>query len=185
MLARLALVLALLPAAAAAAPWRLDPATTIAVDIPWEGSTVTVHFPAPTGTVDFDPDHPEAARARVTVSSRGATTGVPIVDALVKSAGYLGADTWPEMTFRLDRLTPTSKQTADVAGRITLRGVTRPIRFDARVTRYGPAADDPRRFDAGFDLAGTIDRTAFGSTAGLPQVPAVLPIRIRLLMHSE
>jgi polyisoprenoid-binding protein YceI len=185
MLALLALVLALLPAAAAAAPWQLDPATSIAVDVPWEGSTVTVRFPAPTGTVDFDPVHPETTRARVTVSSRGATTGVPIVDALVKSAGYLAADTWPEMTFRLDRLTPTSKQTAAVAGRLTLRGVTRPIGFDARVTRFGPAADDPGRFDAGFDLEGSIDRTAFGSTGGLPQVPAILPIRIQLLMHSE
>ena len=185
MLARLALVLALLPATAAAAPWRLDPATTIAVDVPWEGATVTVRFPAPTGTVDFDPRNPAAARATVTVSAGGATTGVPVVDALVKSAGYLDADRWPAMTFRLDRLTPTSRQTATVAGRLTLRGVTRPVAFDAQVIRFGPAPDHPGRFEAGFDLAGALDRTAFGSTGGLPQVPAVLPIRIRLLMHSE
>ena len=185
MFARLALVLALLPAAAAAAPWQLDPATSIAVDVPWEGATVTVRFPPPTGSVDFDPDHPGTARATVTVSARGATTGVPIVDSLVRSHDYLGVEAWPEMTFRLDRLTPTSKQTAKVEGRITMRGVTRPIAFDARVTRYGPSADDPDRFDAGFDLTGSLDRTAFGSTGGLPQVPAVLPIRIRLLMHSD
>ena len=185
MLARLALVLALLPAAADAAPWRLDPATTIAVDVPWEGSAVTVRFPAPTGSVDFDPEHPETARAAVTVSARGATTGVAIVDALVRSPGYLGTDTWPEMTFRLDRLTPTSKQTAEVAGRLTLRGVTRPVAFAARVIRFGPAAGDPEVFEAGFDLTGTIDRTAFGSTGGLPEVAAELPIRIRLLMRSD
>ena len=170
MLARLALVLALLPAAADAAPWRLDPATRIVVDVPWQGSAVAVRFPAPTGTIDFDPERPETARATVTVSARGATTGVAIVDALVKSADYLGAETWPEMTFRLDRLTPTSKQTAEVAGRLTLRGVTRPVAFEARVIRFGPAADDPDRFEAGFDLTGAIDRTAFGSTGGLPEV---------------
>ena len=185
MLARLALVLALLPAAAEAAPWRLDPATSIVVDVPWQGSTVAVRFPAPTGTIEFDPDRPETARATVTVSARRATTGVAIVDALVRSADYLGTETWPEMTFRLDRLTPTSKQTAEVAGRLTLRGVTRPVAFDARVIRFGPAAGDPGRFEAGFDLAGSIDRTAFGSTGGLPEVAAVLPIRIRLLMHSD
>jgi polyisoprenoid-binding protein YceI len=182
---RLLCLLLLLPGLAAAAPWRLDPETTIAVDVAWEGRTVAVHFPAPTGTVDFDPEHPETARADVTVSSRGATTGVPIVDALVRSPGYLGADAWPTLTFRLDRLTPTSKQTAEVEGRITFRGVTAPIAFDARVTRFGPAASHADRFEAGFDLTGEIDRTAFGSTGGLPQVPAVLPIRIRLLMHSE
>jgi polyisoprenoid-binding protein YceI len=185
MLTRLALVLVLLPALAQAAPWRLDPRTTVAVDVAWEGSTVVVRFPPPTGIVDFDPDHPEKARATVTVSARGATTGVPLVDALVRSDGYLGAETWPEMSFRLDRLTPTSKQTAEVVGQITLRGVTRPITFQAQVIRYGPAADDPDRFEAGFDLTGSIDRTAFGSTGGLPQVAAVLPVRIRLLMRSE
>jgi len=181
----LCLLLLLMPGLATAAPWGLDPATTIVVDVPWEGSTVAVRFPAPRGSIDFDPENPAAARASVTVSSRGATTGVSIVDALVRSPGYLGAETWPEMTFRLDRLTPTSKQTAEVAGRITLRGVTRPIAFAARVIRFGPAASDPDRFEAGFDLEGSIDRTEFGSTGGLPQVPAVLPIHIRLLMHSE
>jgi polyisoprenoid-binding protein YceI len=144
-----------------------------------------VRFPAPTGSVDFDPGNPEAARATVTVAASGATTGMPIVDALVRSPDYLAADRWPEMTFRLDRLTPTSRQTAEVAGRLTLRGVTRRVAFAARVIRFGPAAGDPGRFEAGFDLDGTIDRTEFGSTGGLPGVPAVLPIRIRLLMRSE
>jgi polyisoprenoid-binding protein YceI len=185
MLARLALVLALLPAVAVAAPWQLDPATTIAVDVPWQGATVTVSFPTPTGSVDFDPARPETTRAELTVSARAATTGVAIVDSLVRSNGYLGTDTWPEMTFRLDRLTPTSKRTAEVVGRLTLRGVTRPIHLDATVTRYGPVAGDAKRFAAGFDLAGEIDRTAFGSTGGLPEVPAMLPIRIHLLMQEK
>ena len=58
------------------------------------------------------------------------------------------------MTFRLDRLTPTSKATAEVAGRITLRGVTRPIAFDAQVIRSARPRTDPDRFEAGFDLEG-------------------------------
>jgi len=185
MLARLALLLALLPAAAVAAPWRLDPETTVSIDVPWEGATVTVRFLAPTGTIEFDPERPEATRATVRVSTLTATTGVGLVDALVRSPDYLGAERWPEIVFMLDRLTPTSKQTADIVGRITLRGVTGPMRFSARVVRYGPAQDDPDRFEAGFDLSGQIDRTEFGSTGGLPEVAPVLPVRIRLLMHSQ
>lgn len=86
--------------------------------------------------------------------------------------------------FRLTGLRQTSKQTADLTGEMTLRGVTRPVAFAAQVIRYGPAAD-PSRFEAGFDLTGRIDRTDFGSTGGLPEVAAVLPVHIRLLMHSE
>jgi len=181
----LALALLVLPGLAAAAPWRLDPGTTVAVDVRWRDSTVEVRFPTVTGSIDFDADRPERARATISVATRDATTGVAPVDALVRSPGYLAADRFPTIDFRLDRLTRTSKSTAEIVGRITLRGVTRPIGFFAEVFRYGPAEDDPSRFEAGFNLTGSIDRTAFGSTAGLPEVAAVLPVRIRLLMSSR
>ena len=108
-----------------------------------------------------------------------------MVDGLVRSRDYLGVDQYPTITFRLDRLSQTSKSTADVQGRITLRGVTRPLSFKAQVFAYGPAKDDPDRFEAGFNLSGQIDRTDFGSTGGLPYVSAVLPVHIRLLMTSQ
>jgi len=68
---------------------------------------------------------------------------------------------------------------------MTLRGVTRPVTFQAKVFAYGPAKADPARFEAGFDLSGSVDRTAFGSTGGVPDVAAVLPVHIRLLMTSR
>ena len=154
-------------------------------DVDWEGKTVQVRFPTLTGDVDFDEKHPERTRATISVAAAAATTGVGVVDALVRSRDYLGADQYPTITFQLDKLTQTSKSTADVAGRMTLRGVTRPVSFKATVLRYGPATDDPGRFEAGFDLTGSIDRTAFGSTGGLPEVAAVLPVQIRLLMSSR
>jgi polyisoprenoid-binding protein YceI len=182
---RLALLLAFLPAAAAAAPWRLDPATEVTVDVAWQGRVVPVRFPELSGSIDFDAAHPERARATISVAVGAATAGAAVVDALVKSRDYLDAARYPTITFRLDRLTPVSKTAAELVGRITLRGVTRPIGFHVEVFRYGPAADDPDRFEAGFELTGRIDRTEFGSTGGLPEVAAVLPVRIRLLMSSK
>jgi polyisoprenoid-binding protein YceI len=174
-----------LPLPAAAAPWKLAPETTVSVDVAWEGRNVTVHFPQLDGQIDFDQAHPETAKATISVATGVATTGVAVVDQLVRSRDYLDAADYPTIGFHLDKLTQTSKQTADVAGRITLRGVTKPVAFKATVTRYGPAADDPKRFEAGFDLTGSIDRTEFGSNGGLPEVAAVLPVRIRLVMASQ
>jgi polyisoprenoid-binding protein YceI len=185
MLKRLLLLLVLAPAPALAAPWQLQPDTSVTVDVGWEGRTVQVRFPTLSGQIDFDKDHPERARATITVASADATTGVAVVDNLVRSRDYLGAAQYPQITFRLDRLTQTSKSTAEVEGRVTLRGVTRPLGFRAEVFRYGPAPDDPASFEAGFNLSGQIDRTAFGSTGGLPEVAAVLPVHIRLLMRSR
>jgi polyisoprenoid-binding protein YceI len=183
MLKRLMLLLALVPAPGLAAPWQLDPDTAVSVDVPWQGKTVEVRFPTLSGQVDFDADHPDRARATISVAAGDATTGVGVVDTLVRSGDYLAAARYPAITFRLDRLTQTSKSTADIEGQITLRGVTRPLGFHAEVFRYGPAADG--HFEAGFNLTGSIDRTQFGSTGGLPEVGAVLPVRIRLLMSSR
>jgi polyisoprenoid-binding protein YceI len=185
MLRALFLLISLMPGLAFGATWRLDPATRIAVDVGWQGRTVEVRFPQYSGRITFDADHPAAADATIIVSARAAETGLAPVNALVRSRGYLAADTYPEITFHLTRLEQTSKTTADILGDITLRGTTRPIRFDAEVFRYGPAADNPDRFEAGFNLTGRIDRTEFGSTGGLPEVAAVVPVHIRLLMTSE
>ncbi len=179
------LILALMPAAAFAAPWRLSPETKVTVEVPWHGKQVPVSFPTLTGTVDFDETHPERTKASISVATTTATTGVGVVDQLLRSRDYLDAAEYPAITFRLDKLTRTSKSTAEIVGRITLRGVTKPLALDAQVLEYGPAADDPSRFDAGFQLTGSLDRTEFGSTGGLPDVEAVLPISIRLQMSSK
>ncbi len=181
---RLVLMLWLLPALGWAAEWRLDPATRVVVDVTWQGGVVEVRFPQLSGVIAFDEVRPETARARIVVLTRAAETGVGLVDRLVRSRDYLDADQYPEIVFELDRLDRTSPRTAEISGRITLRGVTRPVTFQARVIRFGPAADGAARFEAGFDLDGAIDRTEFGSTGGLPDVAAVLPVRIRLVMTS-
>jgi polyisoprenoid-binding protein YceI len=179
-----AIALCLAPAAASAAPWRIEPETSLSVDVAWRDATVTVRFPALSGTVDFDIRRPDRARAVILADAASATTGLAPADQLLRGDGYLDARRYPTIEFQLDRLVQTSKSTADVFGRLTLRGITRPVAFRAQVFRYGPPTDDPDRFEAGFDIAGTVDRTAFGSTAGLPDVSAVLPVRLRLLMSS-
>jgi polyisoprenoid-binding protein YceI len=178
----LALALGAPPAQAAA--WRLDPETQVVVDVPWRGSDVAVRFPDLRGEVTFDETAPETARARIEASAAGAETGVGVVNALIRSPGYLDAEAFPVIAFQLDRLRRLSKSTARVEGRLTLRGVTRPLALDAEVFRYGPDPADPGRFQAGFDLTGSIDRTEFGSTGGLPEVPARLDLRIRLVMSA-
>lgn len=178
--------LQILPAAMAqAAPWKLSPETTVTVSVDWKGETIPVKFPTLSGDIEFDQNAVSSARATINVATADATTGVGPVDALVHSADYLDVAHYPQITFQLDKLTQTSKTEADIFGRVTLRGVTKPATFHATVFRFGPSKDDPERFEAGFDLTGSIDRTDFGSTGGLPYVAAVLPVRIHLLMSSK
>ena len=173
------------PAAAGAPAWTLDPATSVTASIAWQGRPIPVRFPGLSGLVAFDPRDLSGAKATLSAPAGAATTGNPIVDAMVRSADYLDAAAHPTITFELERLTKTSKDTADVAGRMTLRGVTRPVALQARVLAFGPEKGDPAVMKADFDIEGTIDRRAFGSTAGTPEISAVLPVRIRLVMTTR
>ncbi|MSU88125.1 hypothetical protein GE300_00670 [Rhodobacteraceae bacterium 2CG4] len=173
------------PAAAPGATWEIVPgATRVEVDVHWLGRVVTLRFDRLWGSIAFDRQRPDRARARITVDARRVSTGLAVVDAFVRGPDYLNVETYPTIGFRLDRLVRTSQSTADVLGQLTLFGITRPISLQAQVFRYGPTPGAPDRFDAGFDLTGAVDRRAFGHTTGLPQIDATLPIRIRLLMRS-
>lgn len=187
MMSRLLLLLslALWPLASFARPWQLDPSSTVRVDVPWHGTQVPVSFPKISGEIDFDDKAPQNAKARITADARAATTGVALVDSLIQSADYLDSKEYPEIVFNLDRLTQTSKSTAEIVGRVTMRGQTHPVTLDATVFRFGPDAADASRFEAGFDITGKIDRTQFGSTGGLPDVGSVLIVNIHLLMASK
>jgi|GEM_PF-6478452 len=181
-----ALILCLLPATGWAEKWSLVPGETrVEVDVAYLGNTVTLKFPTLVGDVLFDEAAPEGAKASIAVGTRDVDTGLGLVNNFVKSEDYLDAAAHPQIDFRLDRLVRTSDQTADIFGRMTLRGVTQPVAFKAKVFRYGPTPGAADRFDAGFDLTGSVDRRQFGQTAGLPQVAPILPVRIRLLMRSD
>ena len=172
-------------APAGAASWELLPDTRIEVLVPWRGLNVRLLFPGYAGIVDFDQAHPESATARIDVRAESMRTGLPPADRMARSEQFLAVDRYPVIRFDLDRLVLTSRSTADIHGRITLRDVTQPILFKARVFRYGPAESDPSRFAAGFLLDGTIDRTAFGADGAPGEIPAMLPVQIRLDMIEK
>jgi polyisoprenoid-binding protein YceI len=174
-----------LPALAAAAPWTLDPATTVGAWIEWQGRPIAVRFPGLTGQVEFDARQLERARATLTVPAAAATTGNAVVDAMMRGADYLDARAHPTITFELDRLTKTSADTADVTGRVTLRGVERAVTLKAKVVAFGPTEADPAVMTADFVITGAIDRRDFGSTAGAPELSTTLPLDIRLVMTGE
>ena len=182
----LTVLLSLWATAPFAAPWDLvQDETDIEVDVGYLGSTVTMHFEEVLASIDFDANRPESARANIVVPVAQVETGLGVVNNLVKSKDYLNAREFPDIRFSIKRLVQTSDRTADVFGDMTLLGVTNPMLFKAKLFRYGESKTVPGKFEAGFDLAGQVDRRHFGSDTGIPQVSAVLPIRIHLLMRER
>jgi polyisoprenoid-binding protein YceI len=172
---------------AISAPWLVDKATSqITFRVGYlNGGNMVVEFPDYDMQIDFDPNHPERTKALITVRTAAVNSRLPPVDDLVRSSGYLDAASFPTITFNLKGMKLTSNSTADLTGSITVRGITRPIALKASVYKFDQSAASPTDRVAAFEITGTMDRTDFGSTAGVPQIDALLPIRILLEMHPE
>src|SRR5712691_8255825 len=76
-------------------------------------------------------------------------------DTHLRSADFFDSDTYPQITFRVDRLTPSSHGVSDNAA-LTVRDRTRPVSFDARAS----VVDGEVWLDAELQ----VDRSDFGLT---------------------
>jgi polyisoprenoid-binding protein YceI len=81
---------------------------------------------------------------------------------------WLSATAFPKITFRSTKVELTGANTARIRGDLTLRGVTQPMTLDA--TFNGGYAGHPYDPNAriGFSLRGSLKRTAFGVSEGVP-----------------
>ena len=80
------------------------------------------------GSVDFDPDNPaEAAAAEATIDAAAIWTGDDARDAHLRGRDFLDVETYPLIRFRSTGVRCVGEADFEVAGELTLRGVTRPV----------------------------------------------------------
>jgi len=114
------------------------------------------------GTVSFDQEHPEQSSASLTIDASSVDTGTPDRDTHLRSDDFFAAVTHPTLTFTSSRVVKTGDETYDVAGTLTIRGVTKEITLP--VTYLGTAKDPWGNVRAGFETSLTINRKDFGLT---------------------
>jgi polyisoprenoid-binding protein YceI len=81
-------------------------------------------------------------------------------DAHLRSADFFDAEKHPEIRFRSTELKPTGHDRFEVAGELTIRGVTRPVTLD--VTEQGRATDPWGGERVGYSARARINRKDFG-----------------------
>ena len=124
------------------------------------------------GEIDFDPKAPAATSIRATIDASTIDTNDPKRDGHLKSPDFFDVAQFPEITFRSTKVETKGKDAFTISGDLTIRGTTKPVRFDAVIE--GVAADT----DGGQHLgaAGThvIDRAEWGLVWNQPLANGVL-----------
>jgi polyisoprenoid-binding protein YceI len=126
-------------------------------------TTVRGTFTKITGSIDFDPAHPEVASVEAVIDVNSmTTTGVEQRDQHLKSPDFLDVAKYPSITFKSTRVEPTGEGKAKITGDLTIRDVTRPVTFEAALvgqgkTPYGTSV-------IGFEGSTKISREDWGLT---------------------
>ena len=120
-------------------------------------------FPGATGTLTLDAANPAASHLDVSVPVAKVWTASDKLTDELKSAAWLDAGKFPAMTFKSTSITVTGPTTADVAGDLTIHGVTKPVTLKATFKR-GAVFPMNKKYMIGFDATGHIKRSDFGIT---------------------
>ena len=141
-------------------------------------SHYTASFSGVKTELTLDPAAPETAKVIATIDLASLTLPAPpkgFVDELL-SAPWLDKKTTPQMKFESTGVTKTGPATANVAGNLTLKGVTKPVTLHVTFNGgYGGHPQDPHA-RIGFSANGVLKRSDFGVSLGIPVPPSTMGV---------
>jgi len=114
------------------------------------------------GSGYFDAEDPQRSNATLTIKAASIDTRNADRDAHLRSNDFFDMDEHPEITFRSTAVEPVGDDTFRVTGDLTMKGVTRPVTFDAEYT--GTAVDPYGNTRIGFEGKTTVNRKDWGIT---------------------
>lgn len=167
----IALASALACGTAFAAPenYTIDPAHTypsFAVSH-WGFSTMRGRFDQTAGRFVVD-RQARSIQVDITVEARSITTGDAKRDEHLRSPDFFNAAEHPRITFRSTASKWNGDNLAEVAGNLTILGVTRPVTLRIDAFRCG---EDPRKAQrCGADASTSFKRSDFGMKYAVPAV---------------
>lgn len=142
--------------------WGIDPTHT---DVTFKVkhlviSTVSGSFKKFSGQVISETADFDGAKAGFSIEVDSIDTNQKDRDGHLKSDDFFSAATYPTITFTNGLLKKISGQDYELAGDLTIRDVTRPVKL---TVEFGGVTKDPYgNTKAGFEISGKINRKEFG-----------------------
>jgi polyisoprenoid-binding protein YceI len=123
-------------------------------------TNVSGNFKTFTASAEADDDTFNNAKIEFSADVDSVSTNNEQRDAHLKGADFFDAATFPKMSFTATKFAPNGDGEYELAGDLTMHGVTHPVKLNAE---FGGIVKDPwGNVKAGFSLNGKLHRKDFG-----------------------
>lgn len=132
------------------------------------------------GALVLDKDKPQNSKVDVKINVADMITGIPELDKHLKGTLFFDVAKYPTATFVSNKVELTGKDSAKVLGTLTVRGVSKPITLNVKLSKTGvnPVTDKPT---VGFSATTTLKRSDFGITT----LPGGLGDEVKIDIEAE
>lgn len=169
------LAAAVLPAGAATQPVRVPP-STVTITVTQMGVPVDAAFTKFHASIDFDPAYPARANAQFTIDVASLDLGDAEYNREILKPAWLDAARFPTATFASTSLKTLSPTQVEAAGKLTIKGITRDVRFPVTVQDGGKTR--------AYDGVVRIRRTDFRVGTGEWQATDVVADEVIIKVHA-
>jgi polyisoprenoid-binding protein YceI len=136
------------------------------------------------GTIEVDPDHPEKSSVTVTIQATSINTANAKRDEHLRTADFFDVKKFPEITFKSRRVKQTGSNAGEVAGELTMHGVTRPTALHVQL--LGSAASIGKDPTSKWRVTTEpISRTEFGIGMGGMASMIGKDVRVEIEIQAE
>ena len=112
------------------------------------------------GAIEFDEEQPARSSVTFTIQAASIDTSTPDRDTHLRSEDFFAVDKYPTVTFVSTSVTPKGTEAFEVAGNLTMRGVTKAIVIP--VAYLGKATDPWGNQKVAFEAELTLNRKDYG-----------------------
>jgi polyisoprenoid-binding protein YceI len=145
--------------------FKLDPShTDVGFSIRHFFSRVPGKFNKFEGTIQLDEKNLGASSVVATIDASSIDTNHERRDTHLRSGDFFDVEKTPTITFKSTKVTPGQNGSFQVAGDLTIRGITKPVTLDCQFLGSGDVVVEgrPNGTRAGFEAKTTVNRKDFG-----------------------
>ncbi len=173
-LASITLSAALAMSAAQAANWQFTPQSNVGFYIKQMGvKTVDGQFQRVVSKVNLDPKRIENAQAKLVMDVSSVNLTHNSLKNMVLGDNFFSANQYKNVVFNSTRFQPVGNNQYRILGDLTLRGVTKPVVFDAKIV---PDGKNPKLLTV--QAATQIKRSDFGMKPAVGGVGEMINIKV-------